>query len=242
MNEGTATKKLPSEGELIVFRSQGEKAETSRDTKGVTVLPIAEARHYDVEAPIANHVYVAHPSNPRKLYLFAQYDEQLLVDVFNEGLRIVQSLGASRVESFTNKSSSSESTGKLKSMLPTGVMPVVTAQTNFEKSHDWEVCFTATGKGSAPVDPRPLRYPTYPGFDATCDAVIKNGASKTQLTIQQESKFLLNGEIAATLKSAGFKLGAATQNARQTVYVIRAEFPSLSEPGSRGILSRGRAT
>ena len=230
---------LPSEREFIVFRGPQDKQDPNRDTRGVTILPIAAARHYIVDAPVTNHVYVAHPSNPKRLYLFSQYDEQVLLDIFNEGLRLVQTLGACHVESWTHKTSAQSGGGKLKMPVRAAAEPVVTTGFNFEKSRDWEVVFTTTGQGSRPVDPRPLGYPDFPGFEATCEAVLRNGASKTQLTIQQEAKFLLNGEIAATLKGAGFKLGASATASRQTVYVIRAEFPKREGSAGRGLLAWG---
>ena len=228
----------PPERKFIVFRSPQEKTDPNRDTKGVNVLPIAQAQHFDVHAPITNHVYVCHPADPRRLYLFSEYDEKVLVDIFNEGLRITQSLGACHVESWTSRTSGKEGGARVKSPLakPPGV--VVSADMNFERSKDWEVVFTTTGQGAPPMDPRPLRFPDYPGFDATCESVLRNGASKSQLTIQQQAKFLLSGEIAATLKGAGFKLGTSAESIRQSVYVIRAEYPKRAEGTPRGLLGR----
>lgn len=237
-NESVHTK--PSN--FVVFYGPEEKDPAQRAARGVSLVPVERASEFDVETPITNHVYVPSEADPRRLYLFARYEDEVIADVFREGLRIVTMLGASRVHSFVWKDSGTESKGGGRIGFGRGsALPQVSAETNLSKSEGWDAMYDMEGAGGPPTDPRPLKFPNFPGFDAACDAVLRNGAKRIHLTIEQRTRLALDGEIAATLKAAGFKLGASSSSSRNTAYVIRAEFPE-GHGGRPGILGRGRTS
>jgi hypothetical protein len=188
------------------------------DTKGVVFLPIAEAAKFKFDTPVvSNVVYVSHPARAGRLVVFAKYDDIVNNEYVNEALRIFQQLGASSVTAYAHKAEATKGKAEI------GVS-VVDFEANFSKSSDWKVEFRSRGNGSLPIDPRPLLFPSAPGFDAACDAVIKNGAKQIALMIRSESTFSMNGELAGILKGVPFRLGAAAEGAKYSLFVVQAEF------------------
>ena len=73
--------------------------------------------------------------------------------------------------------------------------------------------FHHDGAGSAPRDPRPLRWPDEPGFAAAVESVLDNGTHA------------VDGTLGVQLKKLGFDLGGRTQRSEATSLHIRASFP-----------------
>lgn len=207
----------PREGQrLIAFYDE-------RPAKGVAVhgvdqLPISEAQNFRVQGPaMVKVVYITHPSDDRNLVPFAEYDELLVRDKFNEALRIFNTLGASRVVAKAMRGDVSRAQGTVRAQGGR-------ARFGAAKDSTWDVAYQSSGKGGPAADPRPLAYPQEPGFDAVCDAVLKNGAKTMKLEIVRHSQFSLDGELALGLRKAGFKLGLAGEKTRYGMFVIEATF------------------
>lgn len=218
------TSKLPSEAYFISFYTGQLK--TDRDTRGVEMLPIGEALKYQLSTPaVTKSVYVAHPTQPWKLYSFADYENAIAGEKLNEALRILLSLGASEVITYSFRGSATDAEAK-------AGYSGFGANIKFSNAEGWKAKVSYQGEGSAPVDPRPLAFPDEPGFDAVCDAVIKNGATEFQLEIVSGRTFSLEGGLATPLKSAGFDLTASGQRAQASHFVVQAYFPMRGALGS----------
>lgn len=192
------------------------------DVRGVDLLPISEAHNYTMQGPaVVKLVYITHPSKERTLVPFADYDEQLVLDKLNEALRVVNCLGASHVVAKSVKGSSTTARGGVSGRF---------VSAGGEKATHWDVAYEQKGKGGRAMDPRPLAYPDEPGFEAACVAVLSNGASSVKIEIIRQSQFSVDGELAVSLKKAGFQLGVAAEKTRYSVFLIEAAFGPVIAP------------
>lgn len=193
-------------------------------SQGVDQLPLSRSTDFDLQGspPVVRLIYVTLPSNERKLVPFANYDEELARDKLNEALRVVMSLGASRVVAKAFRGSSRHIGGE--AGLPKGIGK---GRVFVDRAARVDITFQTEGSGGAPVDPRPLRYPDEPGFDAACDAVLKNGTQSLKIEITRQSQFSVESDIAVAFKKVGFRLGASAKKERSNQFVIEAEFAGL---------------
>lgn len=199
---------------------------STRDSCGVELLPLSEASLYAVNGPVVvDTVYVNLPSCDTRLVAFADYDEQVQQDKLNEALRIVNTLGASYVVAQAVRGSS-------RSVRASARTPGGHASAGRRYEDRSDVKFEQRGTGGRPADPRPLLYPDEPGFEAACLNVLNNGGSYVKIEIQRQSQFSVHGDLAVSLKRAGFKLGASSEKSRSTELVIEAHFGQKVDPMS----------
>ena len=85
--------------------------------------------------------------------------------------------------------------------------------------------FRHNGAGSAPRDPRPLRWPDEPGFSAAVSSVLENGATEVVINIRSNRTHAIDGTLGVQLKKGGFELGGQAQHSGATSLHIRASFP-----------------
>jgi hypothetical protein len=169
-------------------------------------------------------VYVRVPSEAGPFLVpFGEYDDWSLRDRYNEAIRIMNTLGASDI--------TCETYGEL--AVRRGIRariqgrgPEVAQQRVENSGFD----FRHSGAGSAPRDPRPLRWPDEPGFAAAVSSVLENGATEVVINIRSNRTHAIDGSLGIELKKVGFDLGASAQRSGATSLHIRASFPS----GRRG--------
>ena len=85
--------------------------------------------------------------------------------------------------------------------------------------------FRHNGAGSAPRDPRPLRWPDEPGFSAAVISVLENGATEVVINIRSNRTHAIDGTLGVQLKKIGFDLGGLTEHSGATSLHIGASFP-----------------
>ena len=85
--------------------------------------------------------------------------------------------------------------------------------------------FRHVGAGSAPRDPRPLRWADEPGFSAAVSSVLENGASEVEIFIRSNRTHAVEGTLGIQLKKLGFDLGGTTERSATTSLHIVASFP-----------------
>lgn len=90
--------------------------------------------------------------------------------------------------------------------------------------------FRHIGVGSAPRDPRPLRWAHEPGFSAAVSSVLENGAAEVDIHIRSNRTHAVDGTLGIKLKKLGFELGEW--------FNTRARLSCTSTPTSH---RRGRA-
>lgn len=200
-------------------------------TKNVSVVqqPFDRAEEYTFgnEPTIAKVVYVKHPRIPKRLVPCGQYDRLAMTDKFNEALRIVQTLGAFRV--ITRSFRGDVSKASLWGMLPASVT-TLGPSVELGKSEGDEITFEQLGTGGDPVDPGESAYPDEAGFEAARRAVMLNGARHVTISIESQSAFRVDSDIAVRLERVGFSLGANAERAQVRMLKLEAYFP---EKGKR---------
>lgn len=168
-------------------------------------------------------VYVRVPSEPGPFLVpFGEYDDWSLRDRYNEAIRIMNTLGASAITCETY----GEVTVRrgLRARL-FGRGGDLTQQRIENSGFD----FRHSGAGSAPRDPRPLRWAHEPGFSAAVSSVLENGATEVGINIRSNRTHSVEGTLGMQLKKFGFELGGITQSSGATTLHIHANFPQKSK-------------
>jgi hypothetical protein len=185
---------------------------------GIELLPIEHTNEFVLQGPtVAGIVYVRHPLHPRELIAFADYDERLAQDRYEEALRVFTSLGAARIVAASHRQTTRHAVGNLSIMGKRIAVDGV-------KDAAWSLAFNQEGDGGAPVDPRPLRFRDVPGLEQICEGVLHNGCKKGRIQITKSAILSVDGDLAVKLKKAKFKLGVSGARVMVTEFVIEAAF------------------
>ena len=164
------------------------------------------------------YVEVASEAGPF-LVPFGEYDEWSLRDRYNEAIRIMNTLGASEITCETYGEATVRRSARARVMGRGGEL----TQQRIENSG---FDFRHSGAGSAPRDPRPLRWPNEPGFAAAVSSVLENGATEVVINIRSNRTHAVDGDLGVDLKKIGFDLGGQVQRSGATSLHIRASFPA----------------
>ena len=151
---------------------------------------------------------------------FGQYDDWSLRDRYNEAIRIMNTLGASAITCETYGEVAARRGVRARFLGRGGEL----TQQRIENSG---FDFRHSGAGSAPRDPRPLRWPDEPGFSAAVSSVLENGAFEVDINIRSSRTHSTEGALGVNLKKVGFDLGGTTQHSGATSLHIRANFPQI---------------
>lgn len=164
-------------------------------------------------------VYVPAPSEAGPFLVpFGEYDDWSLRDRYNEAIRIMNTLGASAIVI--------ETYGEV--VVRRGIRAKIRgrgAELSQQRLENSGFDFRHNGAGSAPRDPRPLRWPNEPGFSAAVSSVLDNGATEVDINIRTNRTHSIDGALGVELKKIGFDLGGLTQHSGATSLHIRASFP-----------------
>lgn len=164
-------------------------------------------------------VYVCVPSEAGPFLVpFGAYDEWSLRDRYNEAIRIMNTLGASAITCETF----GEVTVRRGIRARLGGRGGELTQQRIENSG---FDFRHSGAGSAPRDPRPLRWPDEPGFSAAVTSVLDNAATEVVINIKSNRTHAIDGNLGVQLKKLGFELGGVAQQSGATSLHIQATFP-----------------
>jgi hypothetical protein len=191
-------------GHVEIHQSPVSAASGSRSTEGATRTSLV-------------YVQVASEAGPF-LVPFGEYDEWSLRDRYNEAIRIMNTLGASAITCETFGEATTRRGVRAKILRRGGEL----TQQRIENSG---FDFRHTGAGSAPRDPRPLRWADEPGFAAAVSSVLENGATEVVINIKSNRTHSIDGSLGIELKKLGFDLGGMTRRSDATSLHIRAAFP-----------------
>lgn len=208
--------------DLVIFSPGEEWASEARLAKEPAVdLEPVEARgrytfhrgHFQTRL-----AYVRHPHYASYLVPYNEFNEFVLVDKYNEVLRVMSALGASTVDCTSYRA---RSRGRQFRAIVSGNGfrggQEARSSSTFDYHHE--------GAGSPARDPRPLRWPGEPGIESAIDAVLQNHATIVRITISREAHLSTNGEITGTLKKLGVDLGLSTGNSQVDTLKFEALFP-----------------
>jgi hypothetical protein len=192
------------EGKVEIHQSPMSAAAGTRSVEGVI-------------RPALVYVHVRGETGPY-LVPFGEYDEWSLRDRYNEAIRIMNTLGASTItcETFGERTVRRRFAARIRGR-GAEVAQQRIENSGFDFHHD--------GAGSAPRDPRPLRWPDEPGFAAAVSSVLENGATDVVINIRSNRTYAVDGSLGVQLKKLGFDLGGATEHSGATSLHIRAAFP-----------------
>lgn len=164
-------------------------------------------------------VYVRVPSDAGPFLVpFGEYDDWSLRDRYNEAIRIMNTLGASTITCETYGEVAVRRGVRARVLGRGGKL----TQQRIENSG---FDFHHAGAGSAPRDPRPLRWVDEPGFSAAVSSVLDNGATDVVINIRSNRTHAIDGSLGVQLKNVGFDLGGRTEHSGATSLHIRASFP-----------------
>jgi hypothetical protein len=165
-------------------------------------------------------VYVRVPSEPGLFLVpFGEYDDWSLRDRYNEAIRIMNTLGASAITCETYGEVS------VRRGFRARVLHFGGAELTQQRIENSGFDFHHNGAGSAPRDPRPLRWPDEPGFSAAVTSVLENGATDVDINIKSNRTHAIDGTLGIQLKKVGFDIGGVTSSSGATSLHIRASFP-----------------
>jgi hypothetical protein len=207
-----------STGNQLVSFFHHETPRKDSNSLGIELLPIDHSSSFTMQGPtVAGIVYVRHPLHAGELIAFADYDERLAQDRYEEALRVFTSLGAARIVATSHRQTTKRSGGRFG--LKRNAVDVVVV-----KDAAWSLAFNQEGDGGPPIDPRPLRFRDVPGLEQVCDGVLHNGSKKGRIQITKSATLGVDGDLAIKLKRAGFKLGVSGSRVVVTEFVIEAAF------------------
>jgi hypothetical protein len=149
---------------------------------------------------------------------FGQYDDWSPRDRYNEAIRIMSSLGAFAI--------TCETSGEV--VARRGVRNKVFGrggELRQKRIENGGFDFRQAGAGSAPRDPRPLRWPDEPGFSAAVTSVLENAATEVIINIRSNRTYAIDGALGVKLKKRGFDLDGGTRRSAATSLHISASFP-----------------
>lgn len=185
--------------------------------------PISSAvRARSVEGAIRTSLVYVQVSSEAGPFLvpFGEYDEWSLRDRYNEAIRIMNTLGASAITCETFGEATVRRGIRAKVLRRGGELTQQRIENSgFDFRHD--------GAGSAPRDPRPLRWPDEPGFAAAVSSVLENGATEVVINIRSNRTYAIDGALGLKLKKLDLDLGGGTERAGTTSLHIRASFPQV---------------
>lgn len=162
--------------------------------------------------------YVRHPHYATYLVPYNEFNEFVLVDKYNEVLRVMIALGARSVDCTSYRARSRGRT--LRALVRGNGLRggrEARSSSTFDYHHE--------GTGSPARDPRPLRWPGEPGIESAIDAVLQNHATIVRITISREAQLSTNGDIAGSLKKMGVDLGLSMGNSQVDTLEFEALFP-----------------
>lgn len=166
-------------------------------------------------------VYVQAPIEGRSLLVpFGQYDAWSLRQRFEEALRVMNTLGACEIECTTYSARRNAVAARV------GVGPVA-GWGKVQRTQSTDFDYSFSGTGAAPRDPGPIRWTNIPGLDAAKESVLLNGGRRVEITIESESEFAADSDLARRLKNAGLVLGLEGRTQAKTLLRIKAEFPPV---------------
>jgi hypothetical protein len=166
--------------------------------------------------------YRRHPRRPDHLIPYREFDEVILLEKFNEAIRVMTTLGASDVKCTSFRSVDRAHKGIL-GWKQNGEQ--VEANAEVEKKVASGYDYEQHGAGSAPRDPSPLVWPDEPGITSAVDSVLNNRAHSVRISVNREQT--QSRKLEAKLKSLGIALGGSSGKEQADRLLFEATFPAL---------------
>jgi hypothetical protein len=211
---------------------------TVRRHLGILMIGRAEAGvlRFDLGHPLTNVLYVGHPARPDLYFPAAQFHRRVFEHKFAEAVRLLTSLGASRIalRQEQGQARESEKAREAQFSVPLGFTRVHheslgSARTRNEWSSSSAV-FDAEFPGSRePFVPDDLCwYPDEQTWQMIAHTRIAGGAEKTSLEVRYLTDYGIDMHVVRTARTCGVKIGGKFHEHHDTIWRLDAEFPSLA--------------
>lgn len=212
-------------------------AQRSR-SQAAPLLPItySEARGLALPPghPVIDGVYAANPAANRHYYPLAQFHRRTFDHKYAEAMRLVTSLGATRVQVTTTEGWSQNVGAEVGADALSIVGAGGTGKIGKTRRRGTE--YVATLAGSVPRIPADVAW--FPHEDAWREIArqrIENGLREFRLSVTYRDSYSVTAGLAAKIKKIGFDLGGHFIEQVDTEWVVSGEF---SRPLPRWIASR----
>ena len=215
---GTGLKRGLDDRAMLAFRRR----------LGILMIGRAEAGvlRFDHGHPLADVLYVGHPARPDLYYPAAEFHRRVFEHKFAEAVKLLTSLGASRIAltQVQGRSQEAERGGSVQVGMTLGF-----TRTRGERS--WSGAqFIAEFPGSGePAVPDDLCwYPDEHTWQMIAHTRIEGGAERTSLEVRYLTDYGIDMQMVRAARTFGVKIGGKFQEHHDTVWRLDAEFPSLA--------------
>jgi hypothetical protein len=194
---------------------------------GILMIGRAEAGvlRFDQGHPLADVLYVGHPARPDLYYPAAEFHRRVFEHKFAEAVKLLTSLGASRIALTQVQGQARESEGG--AVMQAG-LTLGFSRARGERS--WSGAqFIAEFPGSGePAVPGDLCwYPDEHTWQMIAHTRIEGGAERTSLEVRYLTDYGIDMQMVRAARTFGVKVGGKFQEHHDTVWQLDAEFPRL---------------
>lgn len=182
--------------------------------------------HFPPGHPLYNTVYVGHPLKTDVYTPLANFHHFLFEEKFNELLKLLWSLSATKVTINYIRGYRNAFDGSVGLSIPTEIP--VKVGTSFERKVSnrseatLEAFFNPVGNPRIPESTAWYAYE--PTWQKIAEARLTAGLQAIDVELRYDDDFGVNGEIAATLLETGFKIGGDFQKHERTSWKFHSSF------------------
>jgi hypothetical protein len=195
---------------------------------GFYCLPISQSEAQTLDFPPGHPrskvLYIGHPAVPTLYYTTAQFHRFTFEHKLSEAVRLLMSLGATRIEVEHVAGWGNEFSAHLN----VGLGPAVSGTTTVEakRQSDMHLLFVAKliGSASPVLPPNLIWYHHEPTWQQVAEGRLKYGLQDFTLTVRYEDDFGVNANLKMSAQSAGLDLGGAFEDHKATVWRMVGEF------------------
>ncbi len=176
--------------------------------------------------PLYNTVYVGHPLKPSVYTPLASFHHFLFEEKFNELLKLLWSLSATKVTINYVRGYRNAFDGSAGLSIPAEIPAKVGASFERKVSNHSEATLEAFfNPVGSPRIPEIMAWYTYePTWQKIAEARLTAGLKAIDVELRYDDDFGVNSEVATTLLETGFKIGGDFQKHEQTSWKFHSSF------------------
>jgi hypothetical protein len=176
--------------------------------------------------PLYNTVYVGHPLKPSVYTPLASFHHFLFEEKFNELLKLLWSLSATKVTINYVRGYRNAFDGSVGLSIPAEIPVKVGASFERKVSNHSEATLEASFNpvGSPRIPESTAWYAYEPTWQKIAEARLTAGLKAIDVELRYDDDFGVNSEVATTLLETGFKVGGDFQKHEQTSWKFHSSF------------------
>jgi hypothetical protein len=176
--------------------------------------------------PLYNTIYVGHPLKPNIYTPLANFHHFLFEEKFNELLKLLWSLSATKVTINYIRGYRNAFDGGVGLLIPAEIPAKVGASFERKVSNRSEATLEASFNpvGNPCIPESTAWYAYEPTWQKIAEARLNAGLKEIDVELRYDDDFGVNGEVATTLLENGFKIGGEFQRHEQTSWKFHSSF------------------